>query len=67
MDGELFHQDHCYYANIHYNHCRFGCASFTLENTEHTVTVKVLGEKGNDAASGTKVCLFNLFYGEIKR
>ncbi|WP_337399640.1 SGNH/GDSL hydrolase family protein [Congzhengia sp.] len=67
VDGELFHQDHCYYANIHYNHCRFGCASFTLENTEHTVTVKVLGEKGNDAASGTKVCLFNLFYGEIKR
>lgn len=67
VDGRLFHQDHCYYKGITYNHCRFGCASFTLDNTEHTVTVKVLGQKGDEAASGAQVCLFNLFYGEIQR
>ncbi len=67
VDGELYHADHCYYKNINYYHCRFGCADFLLEEGTHTVEVKVLGEKPSNDSAGTKVCIVNLFYGVIDR
>jgi len=67
IDGEYFATRSCYYKGVNYNHCRYGGCNFLLDNDTHTVEIKVLGEKGDDAASGCRVGIANVFAGTIAR
>ena len=67
IDGKYFATRTCYYKGVYYNHCRYGGCNFLLDNDTHTVEIKVLGEKGDDAATGCRVGIANVFAGTIAR
>ena len=67
IDGEHYATRSCYYKNVNYYHCRYGGCNFLLDEGDHTIEIKVLGEKGDANASGCLVGIANVFAGTIER